>query len=320
MNLDDLSALLGEDVGGAAYSDLWVVLPSAAGGALAATALLGEARRLADGLGCYVHAVLADEAAGAEAIALGADRAHITADVLGYVAAQQPEFVLLPAALTSLAAQLAQRLGAGLITNTPTLEIDGDTRTLRGAHPVYGGDYALELEVTTPVKMATVNLAALPAPYADSGRMGEVTVSDLPTTESAVTLLGPTPHTPPARRPLHTARVIVSVGRGVGGDEGVALARQLAVALGAEFGGDRSARDSGWVDAAHEVGVTGQEVAPELYVALGILGDTIHNAAIAGARRVIAVHANPDAPIFKVADMAVVGEPRTMLAALLSQL
>lgn len=319
MNLDDLSALLGEDASGAAYRDLWVVLPNDAAGAPAATALLGEARRLADGLGCYVQAVIADEAVGAEAIALGADRAHVTADPLSYLAAQQPEFLLLPAALNTLAAQLAQRLGAGLITGTAGVEIDGDTRALRGAHPVYGGEYALELEVTTPVKMATVNVAGLPAPYADSSRTGEIIVSDLPPAAPAAIILGPAEHTPPAWRPLHKARVIVSVGRGVGGEAEVALARQLADRLGAEFAGDRSARDSGWVDAAHEVGVTGHEVAPDLYVALGVRGDTIHNAAIAGARRVIAVHANPEAPIFKVADVGVAASPRAVLETVLAQ-
>lgn len=320
MDIGDLYALLGEDAGGMPYSDIWVVLPAQPSGELAATALLAEARRLADALGCYVHAVIADEAVGAEAIALGADRAHVTADTLGYLATQQPEFVLLPMALNTLAAQLAQRLGAGLITNTTTVEIDGDTRALRGAHPVYGGGYSLELEVTTPVKMAIVDDKGWPAPYADSGRTGEVTVSALPPAEGSVTRLGPADHTPPTWRPLQNARVIVSVGRGVGGDEGVALARQLARALGAEFAGDRSARDSGWVDASHEVGVTEHEVAPDLYVALGILGDTIHNAAIVGARQVIAVHANADAPIFKVADLAVVGDPRAVLAALLAEL
>jgi electron transfer flavoprotein alpha subunit len=104
----------------------------------------------------------------------------------------------------------------------------------------------------------------------------------------------------------------------VGGEAGLALAHQLAEKLGAEFAGDASARDLGWVDEAHEVGVTAQEVAPDLYVALGILGDTIHNAAIVVAKRVIAVHANPDAPIFAAADEAIVGEPREFLRHLLA--
>jgi len=68
------------------------------------------------------------------------------------------------------------------------------------------------------------------------------------------------------------------------------------------------------------VGVTGQEVAPDLYVAVGISGDTIHNAAVTGARQVIAIHANPAAPIFKVADLGLVGEPKDVLTALIAAL
>ena len=310
MDLSDLSALLGEDASAVEYRDLWVVP--------AVPALVAEARRLADGLGCYLHAVVADEALAAEAIALGADRVHVALDAVNYLAGQHPEFVLLPAGQEAIAARLAQRLGAGLITRTPTVEIDPDTRALRGAHPVYGGEYALDLEVTTPAKIATVEVTGWPAPFADASRSGEVYTSDLPAAEPGWTRVGPTEHTRPTWQPLSKARTIVAVGRGVGGEAGVALARQLAEALGAEFAGDRSARDSGWVDAAHEVGVTGQEVAPELYLAFGILGDTIHNAAITGARRVIAVHANAEAPIFKAADVAVAAEPRAVLAALLA--
>jgi electron transfer flavoprotein alpha subunit len=93
----------------------------------------------------------------------------------------------------------------------------------------------------------------------------------------------------------------------------------LAEKLGADLGGDRSAQDMGWIDEARVVGVTGQEVAPDLYVAVGVRGDTVHNAAIAGARHVIAVHANPAAPIFAVADEAVVGEPKNILTELLTR-
>ena len=119
---------------------------------------------------------------------------------------------------------------------------------------------------------------------------------------------------------MSKARAIVAVGRGLRDAEGVELARQLAQMLGAELAGDRSARDSNWVDEAHEVGVTGQEVAPDLYVAIGIHGDTIHNAAITGARKVIAIHSDPQASIFKVADAGLVAEPKALLRELIALL
>jgi len=314
MDIADLSALLGEDVTAEANADIWVVAPGEA-----AQMLIGEARRLADGLGCYVQAVAGTEAEGARALEWGADKAHVTADPGAYLAAQRPEFVLLPPDEESLAAQLAQAWGAGLITRAEGLEIDPETRALRGRHAVYGGEYYLSVEVTSPVKLATLDAARLPPPAGGIGREGEAVVSNLPGPETRLRDLGPAKDfAPPNWRPLSKAKTIVAVGRGVGGEAGLALARQLAGRLGAELAGDASARDLGWVDEAHEVGVTAQEVAPDLYVALGILGDTVHIAAIAGARRVIAVHANPEAPIFAAADEAVVGEPSEFLRQLLA--
>jgi electron transfer flavoprotein alpha subunit len=321
MDIADLSALLGEDVAAEAFSDIWVVLPAAGAEDPSAAAVLGEARRQADQLGCYVHAVVEREAEAQPAFALGADRTHVTADAAEYLAGQHPEFVLLPAALNRLAAQIAQRLDAGLITNaTGEIAVDADTRALLASRPVYGGDYALDLAVTAPVKIATLHPAGRPAPFADPARSGEVIVSDVHPVEPPVHDLGPIDFAPPVWRPLSRARTIVSLGRGLGGDAAVQIARELAGRLGAEVGGDRSARDSGWVDEAHEVGVTGQEVAPDVYLALGIRGDTIHNAAITGARLVIAVHPAANAPIFQAADAGIVGEPAEFLQALLAVL
>lgn len=341
MDLADLSALMGEAIPSETGADIWVVLPPtgradrASAGDLGrlggpahsvdlarsgGAALLAEARRLADGLGCYVHAVLPEAAAVAaqDAIAFGADQVHVTGDVAGFIAGQRPEFVLLPAGCEALAAALAETFGAGLITGAVDgVAIDPETRELLAAHPVYGGEYELGARVTSSVKMATVQTGGLPTPARDANRSGEVTEHAHDARASRVRDLGAVEFRPPDWRPLSKARVIVAVGRGVKDREGLALAAELADKLGAELAGDRSARDSGWIDAAHEVGVTAQEVAPELYVAVGILGDTIHNAAIAGARRVVAIHANPNAPIFAAADVAVAGEPKTILRELL---
>ena len=160
----------------------------------------------------------------------------------------------------------------------------------------------------------------LPPAARDGARTGEIQTSEAAADDDRVRDLGPVDFAPPDWRPLTKARVIVAVGRGMEDAEGVALAAELAERLGAELAGDRGARDAGWIDEAHEVGVTAQEVAPELYVALGVLGDTVHNAAIVGARRVAAVHANPRAPIFAAADVAVAGEPKVVVRALLEAL
>ena len=321
MDIDDLSALLGEDVMAASAADIWVVAREGQAGAR----LVGEARRLADGQGCYVHAVVAagerSEGLAADCIACGADRVHVAADPASYLEAQQPEFVLYAESEAAAAAQFAQLKSAGLITGARgPLSVDESTRALLGAHPVYDGEYFIDLAVTSAVKVATVVTDDLAEPHREAGRSGETIVAETAPGEPRVRDLGPAEHTPPGWRPLSKARVIVSAGRGVRDEEGFALVSELARALGAELAGDRSAMATGWVDETHAVDVTGQEVSPEVYLAVGILGDTQHNAAITGARRVIAVHANPSAPIFRAADMAIVAEPKTWVRELLTAL
>jgi electron transfer flavoprotein alpha subunit len=314
MDMEALSALTGEDLSAADYADIWVALSDPAD-----LPLLGEARRLADALGCYVHAVVTDVAV-TDAIACGADRVHV-AEVSGlFLQTQRPEFALYPLDKSHQAARAAQHHKAGLITDARSLSIDDTTRALLGSHPVYGGEYFVDVAVTSPAKFATLDPRLLPEPYADPSRSGEVVPNDYHAPEPPFRNMGATDYAPQLWPPLTKAKIIVSVGRGVKDAEGVALAQQLAEKLGAELGGDRSARDTGWVDEAHEVGVTGVEVAPDLYIAVGIRGDTIHNAAIARARHVIAIHPNPAAPIFAVADEVVVAEPKDFLPKLLQEL
>ena len=322
MDISDLSALLGEDISATTAADVWVVLPADGNTASPAElALIGEARRLADGLGCYVHAVTTQEDVAQILIASGADRVHVTQAPAAYLSQQQPEFILLAADHNALASGLAQHFKAGLISDVPgAVAIDPDSRALLASHPVYSGEYYLDLIATSTVKLATLDTRTLTSAPADPSRSGEVIHSDLLPAAGHVRELGPADYQTPQWRPLSKARIIVSVGRDLRDADGFALAARLAQALGAELAGDRAARDLGWVDEAHEVGVTGQEVAPDLYIAVGIAGDTIHNAAITQARQVIAIHPNPGAPIFKVADLGLVVEPKEILSALIAAL
>ena len=94
MDISDLSALLGEDISATTAADVWVVLPADGNTASPAElALIGEARRLADGLGCYVHAVTTQEDVAQILIASGADRVHVTQAPAAYLSQQQPEFI-----------------------------------------------------------------------------------------------------------------------------------------------------------------------------------------------------------------------------------
>src|SRR5258707_451272 len=162
MDLADLSALMGEALPAESNSGIWVVLPGEYGLDLTRSggaALLSEARRMADSMGCLVHTVVEQAEAAEEAIAFGADQAMVASDTFGSLEGQQPEFVFLPDGCGALAARLAQRWGAGLVTNVARgMTIDPETRALLAAHPVYDGEYELSYRVTSHVKMATVRV------------------------------------------------------------------------------------------------------------------------------------------------------------------
>jgi electron transfer flavoprotein alpha subunit len=106
---------------------------------------------------------------------------------------------------------------------------------------------------------------------------------------------------------LTQAEIIVSVGRGIKEQKNIELAKQLADALGGEIAASRPICDSGWLPMDRQIGSSGQTVAPKLYLALGISGAIQHIVGMKGARAVIAINKDSEAPIFEIADVAVVG-------------
>ena len=106
---------------------------------------------------------------------------------------------------------------------------------------------------------------------------------------------------------LTQAEIIVAVGRGIKEQKNIELAKQLAEALGGELAASRPICDSGWLPMDRQIGSSGQTVAPKLYLALGISGAIQHIVGMKGARTIIAVNKDSEAPIFEIADYAVVG-------------
>jgi len=106
---------------------------------------------------------------------------------------------------------------------------------------------------------------------------------------------------------LTQAEIIVSVGRGIKEQKNIELAKQLAEALGGELAASRPICDSGWLPMDRQIGSSGQTVAPKLYLALGIRGAIQHIVGMKGARTIVAVNKDSEAPIFEIADYAVVG-------------
>jgi len=121
----------------------------------------------------------------------------------------------------------------------------------------------------------------------------------------------------PAR--IATAPLVVAAGRALK-DAGFEVARRLAARLGGALAGDVSALDAGWIDEEQLVDITGQSIAPKLYLALGISGETTHFMAIQGAGTIVAVQADPTAPIAQVADWNIFADPAQFAQALLDKL
>ena len=106
---------------------------------------------------------------------------------------------------------------------------------------------------------------------------------------------------------LTQAEIIVAVGRGIKEQKNIEVAKQLAEALGGELAASRPICDSGWLPMDRQIGSSGQTVAPKLYLALGISGAIQHIVGMKGARTIVAVNKDSEAPIFEIADYAVVG-------------
>ena len=107
---------------------------------------------------------------------------------------------------------------------------------------------------------------------------------------------------------LESAELLVSIGRGIEKEENIQIAFDLAKALGAEVSASRPVVDSGWVEPFRQVGSSGQTVAPKLYFSLGISGAIQHVVGMKGSKNILAINKDPDAPIFEIADYAVVGD------------
>ena len=119
---------------------------------------------------------------------------------------------------------------------------------------------------------------------------------------------------------LAEAKVVVSGGRGVGSKEGFAIIEELAGLLGGRVGCSRVVTSAGWRPHSDQVGQTGTKISPDLYIACGISGATQHMAGCKGAKRILAINADSEAPIMSLADYAVVGDLKEVLPAISAEI
>ncbi len=203
--------------------------------------------------------------------------------------------------------RLAYRLKAGIVTDCTGFAVqNGDIRWLR---PVYGGKAMAYMCARGLLQVATIRSRAFEPLPADALRTGEIQEIPIPEAFStSVTVVERVEAAEERGLSLDRAEIIVSGGRGMGSAEGFSILHELARVLGAAVGGSRPAADMGWVPHSHLVGQTGKIVAPKLYIAVGISGATQHMAGAGSSKTIVAINKDPDAPIFKLAHIGVVGE------------
>jgi electron transfer flavoprotein alpha subunit len=247
-----------------------------------------------------------------------------------------PEILLMPATPlgNDLAPRLAQRLNTGLISHCVKLSLDMSERLLLGTFALLDGQvYHTMACPTARPQMATLQPGYSAMPYAASHRSGDVHRLDIDLSQAVKNtewIEHDTSVTLPTV-PLSKARVVVSAGRGMGDAEGFDLVVRLAQALrsrGAAGGnerevaiaGSRGAYDEGWITEDQMVGVGGAFIAPDLYVACGLSGDIHHYFGVQEAKFIVAINPDENASIMKVANLAIVGDARAVIPAMLEAL
>lgn len=326
----------------AAYRGVWVFAEQREGALKSVSReLLGLGRRLADELEVDLEAVLLGQGVAGlagEMFACGADRVLLgehrllreyqtdsyTRALADLILERRPEVLLVGSTTLGrdLAPRLSTRLRTGLMADCIDFQIDRSQRTLVGVKPVVGGN--LLASITCPrhrPQIMTVRPRVLPEPARQSAREGHVerVVLEIQPGEARTRLLASVKEAV-GQLDLEEAPVVVAAGQGVGCREDLALVEGLAGVLGAAMGATRPLVDAGLLPESAQVGQSGKTVRPRLYIACGVHGASFHAVGMQNSDIIVAINDDPQAPIFKIATLGIVGDLREVVPLLTERL
>jgi electron transfer flavoprotein alpha subunit len=215
-----------------------------------------------------------------------------------------------------VAARLSVALDKPVVTNNTDIALDGDDVVV--TEPVFGGTKLVKTKFTAGAPNIALIRPKSFAAESTGGGPAEVVSIEVPDAGQAKVK---NRHVEESTGPkLDEAEVVVSGGRGLGEAGKYEIIEQLAKALKGAPGASRAIVDAGWVPYSYQVGQTGKVVKPTVYIAAGISGATQHLVGMKGSKNIIAVNKDPEAPIFSVADLGVVGDVHKVLPKLLEAL
>ncbi|MDP9441226.1 MAG: electron transfer flavoprotein subunit alpha/FixB family protein [Actinomycetota bacterium] len=230
----------------------------------------------------------------------------------------KPDAILFPQSYDGrdIAGRLSARLDVGVLTNLVDLSDDGTSE-----HAIFGGSTIVRARFTGPGPcLFLVRPKSFAAEESDGGPP-EVVPLQVPDTGPLNAAVIKQRHVEERSGPkLDEAAVVVAGGRGLGDPSRFELIEELARLLRGAPGASRAIVDAGWVPYAYQVGQTGKTVKPTVYIACGISGATQHMVGMKGAKHIIAINKDREAPIFSIADLGVVGDVHKVLPKLIEAL
>ncbi len=307
---------------------IWVVAETSQVGLRRVTLeLLGKARQLTNTTQSQVAAVLignTDQDSVATLTAYGADRVlTLDNDALGpvcgravanalaeVITAEQPYAVLFAATADGrdLASRIAARLGLGLTGDAIDLEIDAEGRLVQ-LKPALGGNVIAPILSKTLPNLVTLRPGLLVPIEPDEAATANVEALAAPAFEGTDIAVVETHYEDdPGGIALAQAGIVLGAGMGIGGPENLPQVQSLAAEIGATVATTRNVVHAGWLPHQVQVGISGRTIAPQVYLAVGIRGVFDHTVGIQKAGVIVAVNSNRRHPIFKAADVGIVGD------------